>query len=110
MANDLAILGFRNICKHSDDSPGGLFQNTYELIKLWALKSLPVSNLHILQDIGKIFCVEFQSVPLKFDTKYLTQTLKDTIFIQFWKFWKSSQIYELICIFETPGRIYMYCT
>ena len=35
---------------------------------------------------GKIFCVEFQMVPLKFHTKYLTHTLKDTIFIQCWQF------------------------
>ena len=28
----------------------------------------------------KIFCVEFQREPLKFYTKYLTYTLKDTIF------------------------------
>ena len=27
--------------------------------------------------MGKIFCVEFQRVPLKFHTKYLTHTLKD---------------------------------
>ena len=29
--------------------------------------------------MGKIFCVEFQRVPLKFHTKYLTHTLKDAI-------------------------------
>ena len=36
----------------------------------------------------------------------MSQTLKDTIFVQRWKF-KSSQIYELIWIFETPsgGRL-----
>ena len=32
--------------------------------------------------MGKIFCVEFQRVPLKFHTKYLTHTLKDVDFIQ----------------------------
>ena len=29
--------------------------------------------------MGEIFCVEFQSYPLKFHTKYLTHTLKDMI-------------------------------
>ena len=32
--------------------------------------------------MGKIFCVEFQRVPLKFHTKYFTHILKDVIFIQ----------------------------
>ena len=44
--------------------------------------------------MGKIFCGEFQRYPLKFHTKYFTHILKDTIFMQCWKF-KSSQIYEL---------------
>ena len=35
--------------------------------------------------MGKIFCVEFQRVPLKFHTKYLTHTLKD-IFYETLKF------------------------
>ena len=43
----------------------------------------------ISQCMDKIFCVEFQSVPLKFRTKYLTHTLKDVDFIHRWKF-KSS--------------------
>ena len=29
--------------------------------------------------MGKIFCVEFQRVPLKFHTKYLTHTLNDML-------------------------------
>ena len=41
--------------------------------------------------------------PLKFHTNYLTHTLKETIFIQCWIF-KSSQIYELVCIFERLPR------
>ena len=36
---------------------------------------------HIFQCMGKIFCVEFQRVPLKFHTKYLIDTLKDVDFI-----------------------------
>ena len=31
--------------------------------------------------MGKIFCVEFQRVPMKFHTKYLTHTLKNTKFL-----------------------------
>ena len=57
--------------------------------------------MHIFQCMGKIFCVEFQRVPLKFHTKYLTQTLKDTILIQRWNF-KSSWIHELISVVEMP--------
>ena len=41
------------------------------------------------QCMGKIFCVEFQRYPLKFQTKYLAHTLKDVDFIHRWKF-KSS--------------------
>ena len=69
--------------------PGGRFKNTYELLNLTALKISPVNTIHIFQCMGKIFCVEFQRYPLKFHTKYLTHTLKDTIFIQHWNF-KSS--------------------
>ena len=68
---------------------GGRFKKTYELLNLRALKISPVNKIHIFQCMGKIFCVEFQRVPLKFHTKYLTHTLKDTIFIQHWNF-KSS--------------------
>ena len=59
----------------------GSFQNAYELGNLGALKSSLLNKLHIFQCMGKIFCVELQRVPLKFHTKYLTHTLKDTIFI-----------------------------
>ena len=61
---------------------GGHFKNAYELVNLRALKSSLLNKLQIFQCIGKIFCVEFQRVPLKFHTKYLTYTVKDTIFIQ----------------------------
>ena len=69
--------------------PKGRFKNSYELLNLRALKFSPVNKIHIFQCMGKIFCVEFQRYPLKFHTKYLTQTLKDMIFIQHWNF-KSS--------------------
>ena len=51
--------------------------------------------------MSKIFCVEFQRYPLKFHTKYLTHTLKDVQCLEKWRF-KSSQIYELVSVFETP--------
>ena len=68
---------------------GGRFKNTYELLNLRALKFSYVNEIHIVQCMGKIFCVEFQRYPLKFPTKYLSHTLKDMIFIQHWNF-KSS--------------------
>ena len=71
------------------EAPRGRFKKTYELLNLRALKISPVNKIHIFQCMGKIFCVEFQRVPLKFHTKYLTHTLKDMIFMQFWNF-KSS--------------------
>ena len=66
--------------------PGGRFKNTYELLNLRALKISKLHKNHIFQCMGKIFCVEFQRVPLKFHTKYLTHTLKDVDFIHIWKF------------------------
>ena len=69
--------------------PGGRFKNTYELLNLRALKFSYMNKIHIFQCMDKIFCVEFQRYPLKFHTKYLTHTLKDMIFMQFWNF-KSS--------------------
>ena len=64
----------------------GHFKKAYELLNLSALKFIPVHKMHILQCMGKVFCVEFQSVPLNFHIKYLTHTLKDAIFIQCWNF------------------------
>ena len=58
-------------------STGGRFNNAYELLNLRALKISMLYKSHIFQCMGKIFCVEFQRVPLKFHTKYLTHTLKD---------------------------------
>ena len=60
---------------------GGISINTYELLNLRALKFSPVNKIYIFHYMGKIVCVEFQRVPLKFHTKYLTHTLKETIFI-----------------------------
>ena len=74
---------------HACWCPGGRFKNTYELLNLRALKFSLVNKIHIFQCMGKIFCMEFQRYPLKFHTKYLTHTLKDMIFMQFWNF-KSS--------------------
>ena len=50
--------------------------------------------------MGKIFCVEFQSVSLKFHAQYLTHTLKDMQFVENRKF-KRSQIYKPVNFFET---------
>ena len=83
--------------KNSEDriatmfGPGGRFKNTYELLNVRALKISKLHKNHIFQCMGKIFCVEFQRVPLKFHTKYLTHTLKDVDFIHILKF-KSSLI------------------
>ena len=72
-----------------NSNSGGRFKKAYELLNLRALKFSPLNKIHIFQCMGKIFCVEFQRYPLKFHTKYLTHTLKGTIFIQHWNF-KSS--------------------
>ena len=55
--------------------PWGPFQKC-----LRGLKFSSLDEIHIFQ--WKIFCMEFQSVPLKFHTKYLIRTLRDMIFIQ----------------------------
>ena len=69
--------------------PGERFKNVFELLNLRALKISMLGQNHIFQCMGKMFCVEFQRVPLKFRTKYLTHTLNDVDFICRWKF-KSS--------------------
>ena len=65
------------------------FKNEYELLNLRALKISMLCKKHIFQCIGKIFCVEFQRVPLQFHAKYFTHTLKDVDLFHRWKF-KSS--------------------
>ena len=59
-------------------SPGGCFKNAYELLNLRALKFSPANSMYIFQCINKIFCVEFQRVPLKFLTKYLAHSFYTT--------------------------------
>ena len=59
----------------------GSFKNANDLLNLRALKISMFCENHIFQWMGEIFCVEFQRVPLKFHTKYLTHTLKDVDFI-----------------------------
>ena len=76
------------------------FKNAYKLLNIMALK-FSLDKIQIFKCMSKIFYVEFQREPLKFHTKYLTHTLKDMIFIWCWKF-KSSQIYELVRVFEAP--------
>ena len=51
------------------DTTKGRFKNTYELLNLRALKISMLGKNHIFQCVGKIFCVEYQRVPLKFRTK-----------------------------------------
>ena len=81
----------------------GCFKNAYELLNLGALKSSLLNKPSIFQCMGDIFCVGFQRIHLKFNTNYITFTLKDMIFIQCWKY-RSSRIYKLVCIFEMlPG-------
>ena len=67
----------------------GHFKNVDELLNLRALKISMLHENDIFECMGKIFCVEFQRVPLKFHTKYLTHIMMDVDFIHRWKF-KSS--------------------
>ena len=55
---------------------GGRFKNVHELYNLRALKISILYKNNIFQCMGKVFCVEFQRVPLKFHTKYLTHTFQ----------------------------------
>ena len=48
------------------------FKNVCELVNLAARKFSKLYKNHVCQCMAKIFCVEFQRVPLKFHTKYLT--------------------------------------
>ena len=60
-----------------DTLSGRYFKNTQELLNPKALQISTLYKNQPFQCLGKIFCVEFQRVPLKFHTKYLTYTLKD---------------------------------
>ena len=39
--------------------------------------------MYIFQCLAKVFSAEFQRVPLKFQTNYLADTVKDMIFLNF---------------------------
>ena len=52
-----------------------------------ALELSVLYKTHIFQRVGKIFCVNFRKVSLKFRTKYLTHTLKDVGLIHMQKNW-----------------------
>ena len=80
---------------------GGRLNDAYRLLNLGAIKSLLLNKLHNFQCIVKIFCVEFQRVPLKLHWISYPYIVKDTILIQCLKC-KRSQIYELVYIFEMP--------
>ena len=74
---------------------GWVLNTLYKLLNLRALKYSHVNEMHIFQCMGKRFCVQFQRVPLKFHTKYLTHILNDTIFIQHWYrkcFWSTPRV------------------
>ena len=47
-----------------DKGPGVHFKKAYELLNLRALKFSFENKMHIFQCVSKIFCVEFQRVPL----------------------------------------------
>ena len=61
------------------------FDGIFVRFELWPHKTFvkyfqgQKKNFDLLY-MDKIFCVEFQRVSLKFHTKYLTHTLKDTFF------------------------------
>ena len=59
--------------------PGGHFKNTYDLLNPRALKISMLYKNCTFQCMCKIFGVEFHRFPLKFHTKYFTQTLKTNI-------------------------------
>ena len=75
-----------NVYRFVNRGPGERFKNAYELLNLRALKISMFYENHIFLWMGKIFCVEFKRVPLKFHTTYLTHTLKDVDIIRMWKF------------------------
>ena len=79
---------------------GGGSKYSYVFVNLGALKSSLRSKLHSFQCVGKLFCVEFQRIPLKFHTKYLAHTLKDTIFIHIKMF---SDLQSRVRFSNAPG-------
>ena len=83
----------------------GHLKNFNRLINLRALKSPLLNELHIFQCMGKTFCEEFQRYPLKFHTKYLTHTLKDTIFIQCFKIYEFSDLQARNCFWNATSDL-----
>ena len=65
----------------SEMEPWDHLKNAYELLNLNALKFSLLYKIQIFQCMGMIFSVEFQRVPLKFHTKYLTFILNDMFFL-----------------------------
>ena len=75
--------GENTITGHSSDH----FKNAYNLLNLRALKLSPLNKTLIFYCTSRIFCVEFQRIPLKisypFHSKYLIHTLKDMRALKF---------------------------
>ena len=59
-----------------------------ELLNRGALKLSTLNKNHIFQ--CPTFCVDFQSIPFKFHTRYLTHTLKDMICVKSHRHWPDS--------------------
>ena len=81
---DSWFLGISLHRSHLDmDWSGDHFKNIYELLNLKSLLFSPLNKISIFKCMGMdTFCVEFQSVPLKFHTTCLTHVLKDIILIK----------------------------
>ena len=82
-------------------------KNAYEVLTLGALKFSSVYKIYIFQSMGRIFCVEFQRVLLKFHAKYLTHSLKDMIFIECWNFKSCSPLFDFTKL--QMGRMCSVC-
>ena len=65
-------------------APGDDFEKAYELLNIKFLKFPPLTKMHTFSCMVKIFCVEFQRLPLKFHLKYFIHTLKKVYFIEHW--------------------------
>ena len=91
--NQFLIRFLWSICQYKSWN----YPNTSELDDIWKrLKSMYLNlgvlksflhhtKLYVFYWMGKILCMEFQTVPLKSHTKCLTHTLKDENMIQFQK-------------------------
>ena len=96
VVNNISTISFRPQCdnetilfnnnNNTSESPYNMVYHNMILCSkcLWAhgyldqcaLKKSLLNKLHIFQCISKLFCVAFQNILLKIDTKYLTCTLK----------------------------------